>query len=201
MDKKTCTKCEMEKDVTEFSKQEGGKFGVRSICKYCSRIIVSKNTKLHLKERMEYNKQYLADHPGYRAKLRSKKLSSGICPVCNGKLEKNKRMCKQCATEQNLRNKEHRDRLKKIVFEHYGNKCNCVTCDIVEQKFLSIDHIDNNGSKHKDKKGRRLSGEKLYRWIIKNNFPTNLQLLCMNCNFAKGHFGQCPHLEVIKVGD
>jgi hypothetical protein len=31
--------------------------------------------------------------------------------------------------------------------------------------------------------------EEFYRGYPKDNF----QLLCMNCNFAKGHRGECPH--------
>ena len=33
-------------------------------------------------------------------------------------------------------------------------------------------------------------------WIIKNNFPEGFQILCVNCNFAKGmkkNNNQCPH--------
>ena len=36
------------------------------------------------------------------------------------------------------------------------------------------------------------SGEALNRWIIQNNFPKGFQILCQNCNFAKGHYEKCP---------
>lgn len=33
--KKVCSKCKVEKEVSSFHKQKGGKFGVRKICKEC----------------------------------------------------------------------------------------------------------------------------------------------------------------------
>ena len=36
-----------------------------------------------------------------------------------------------------------------------------------------------------------------YRFLIKSGFPTDdYRLLCMNCNFAIGKFGVCPHQVV-----
>jgi hypothetical protein len=32
-------------------------------------------------------------------------------------------------------------------------------------------------------------------WLVQHNFPTGFQILCMNCNFAKGKLGTCPHQE------
>ena len=67
--------------------------------------------------------------------------------------------------------------------------CVCVKCREKEIKFLTIDHIH----------GRRLmghspdlNGKPLYKWIIKNNFPDGLQVMCYNCNIAKGSSKSCP---------
>ncbi len=79
------------------------------------------------------------------------------------------------------------------VLTHYSNgeiKCNC--CGEKEIKFLCIDHINNDGYK-KRKNGRRAAGTELYRLIIKDNFPDTFQVLCHNCNSAKGFYGLCPH--------
>ena len=35
--------------------------------------------------------------------------------------------------------------------------------------------------------------EVLGQWIKKNNFPKGFQILCHNCNVAKGIYGECPH--------
>lgn len=72
------------------------------------------------------------------------------------------------------------------IIEAYGGVCAC--CGENTLEFLTIDHI-NNGVED-----RKKNGGKLYRWLIKNNFPKgNYQILCYNCNCAKGFFGYCPH--------
>lgn len=76
------------------------------------------------------------------------------------------------------------------VLMAYGSRCVC--CGESEPMFLTIDHINNDGATHRRELGIR-SGDKFYAWIIKNNFPSNLQILCFNCNCAKGVYGKCPH--------
>jgi hypothetical protein len=77
------------------------------------------------------------------------------------------------------------------IIKEYGGKCIC--CGENELEFLTIDHINNNGAEER-KITKQGTGGKLYRWLIKNNFPKdNYQLLCYNCNCAKGFFGYCPH--------
>lgn len=90
--------------------------------------------------------------------------------------------------------REYNHNLKKIIYEHYGNKCAC--CGEIEFKFLSIDHINNDGHHNKKRKlGKYKNSWDWYKYIIKNNFPDNLQLLCMNCNFGKRmNDGICPHI-------
>jgi hypothetical protein len=73
------------------------------------------------------------------------------------------------------------------VFNHYGHSCKC--CGETEPNFLQIDHIDGGGNKHRKLIGR----SHLYSWLVKNNYPKGFQVLCTNCNFAKGHYGVCPH--------
>ena len=89
------------------------------------------------------------------------------------------------------KNKQKRFDKKIRVYNHYSNydiKCNC--CGEKEIQFLSIDHINNDGAKHK----KTMEGS-IITWLIKNNFPSGFQILCFNCNFAKGHVEDhiCPH--------
>jgi hypothetical protein len=88
--------------------------------------------------------------------------------------------------------------LKLKVFSYYSGgepKCNC--CGITGIYFLCIDHINDDGNKIRGKK-QTFTGEIFYRWIVKNNFPNDLQVLCYNCNNAK-HWNNniCPH-KIIK---
>lgn len=89
------------------------------------------------------------------------------------------------------KHKERAVAIRMAVLEHYGCKCTC--CGVTEPKFLSIDHIDGGGTEHRKKLG--LSGKAIYYWLIKNNFPPGFQVLCHNCNMAKGLYGVCPHQE------
>ena len=94
----------------------------------------------------------------------------------------------QCNCEK-IKEQKRADRKsnREIVLKHYGSKCSCCGEDM--QEFLSIDHINNDGNKHR----KVVPASTLYRWLIKNNFPKEFQLLCHNCNWAKHLYGECPH--------
>ena len=79
------------------------------------------------------------------------------------------------------------------IFNHYSNGkicCNC--CGENEIGFLSLDHINGGGNEH-----RRKVGKRYYTWVIENNYPEGYQVLCYNCNLAKGFFGKCPHIATV----
>jgi esterase/lipase len=84
-------------------------------------------------------------------------------------------------------NKARRNKIK--IINAYGGVCSCCGEDTIE--FLSIDHINNDGAKHR--KELKILKTTFYQWIINNNYPKGFQVLCMNCNTAKGYYGQCPH--------
>lgn len=72
--------------------------------------------------------------------------------------------------------------------KEYGGCCVC--CGEKSLEFLTIDIIDGENKIHK-KIGY---GADFYRWLYRNDYPKdNFQCLCMNCNFAKGMYGKCPH--------
>jgi hypothetical protein len=83
----------------------------------------------------------------------------------------------------------NRRRMRLAVFAAYGGKCECCGEDTYE--FLTIDHINGGGRRHREEIGG--SGSSIYSWLRRNNFPAGFQILCMNCNFAAGKFGGCPH--------
>jgi hypothetical protein len=83
----------------------------------------------------------------------------------------------------------YRRKRKKLVLEHYGNKCSC--CGETRWEFLCVDHINGGGRKHRESLGG--GGARLYDWLIRHKFPKEFRLLCSNCNEALGHYGYCPH--------
>ena len=85
--------------------------------------------------------------------------------------------------------KKYEAKAKKLVFEHYGKKCAC--CGEENIIFLSMDHINGGGTKH-----RKETGMKTSVWLFKNNFPDGFQTLCFNCNWGKHiNGGICPHQQ------
>lgn len=91
-----------------------------------------------------------------------------------------------------------RAKLRKEVHGAYGDKCQC--CGEQNTKFLTLDHINNDGASHR-KTLTSNGGAALLRWAIKNNYPHSLQLLCYNCNCGRfRNDGVCPH-EVRNVRD
>src|SRR5712692_10341183 len=80
--------------------------------------------------------------------------------------------------------------IRKLVIEHYGGACAC--CGENTWEFLAIDHIAGGGVKHR-RQIKRSSGSSFYAWLYTNKFPEGYQVLCHNCNNAKGFYGHCPH--------
>jgi len=84
--------------------------------------------------------------------------------------------------------REFHRRLRIKSFSHYGNRCLC--CGETRYEFLVIDHINGGGNRHRKEIGK---GGEIYYWLKKNNYPEGFQVLCHNCNMAKGAYGECPH--------
>lgn len=126
----------------------------------------------------------------------NKVLSSTLnnrCKRCNS--DTNEIFCANCKQVLRDQKKKCRQKLKKSVMSHYGGECSC--CGESELAFLTIDHIENNGSEHRKSlpDSKFSTGERFYRWLRDNNYPDGFQVLCMNCNFGKHlNNGVCPHV-------
>ena len=79
------------------------------------------------------------------------------------------------------------DALKMEVLTHYSsdNSPSCIICGEDRLPCLSIDHINNDGAKHRKEIGS--SGKNFYKWLKERNYPEGYQVLCMNCQFLKEH--------------
>jgi hypothetical protein len=89
-------------------------------------------------------------------------------------------------------NKKYRHGLKEEAHRAYGNKCQC--CGETIPEFLTLDHVKNDGKEHREALGHSGRGHGFYLWLKRQGYPKEIvQLLCMNCNWAKGVFGKCPH--------
>lgn len=130
----------------------------------------------------------------------------GLCRGCGSTEEGRKpkdgeRLCEHCKEKKRAyyhRNREvrkdynrkYRERLRDEVFNAYGGAvCSC--CGETHREFLTIDHENGDGADHRREIGR--SAHKLYLWLRNSGFPSGFRVLCMNCNFAYGMHGYCPH--------
>lgn len=167
---KTCNTCNTPKLLSEFSTDRAKKDGKRGSCKPCENTKAREYLKNNHSRVIETKKHYAQkNRPAIYAKHKAYR-------------ERNLEAYK--ATEKAIR---VRVRLK--VIEGYGGRCTC--CGETQVEFLCIDHVNGGGNEQR-RKG--LTATRFYRFLIKNNFPKDAyQLLCHNCNLAKGFYGECPH--------
>jgi hypothetical protein len=86
------------------------------------------------------------------------------------------------------------DSIKKETFAFYGGHCIC--CGEKHIDFLAIDHKNGGGTAHRRSIGIAFSGQRFYRWLKKNGYPNEYQVLCHNCNFSKHlNKGVCAHKQ------
>lgn len=70
--------------------------------------------------------------------------------------------------------------------------CACHGCLCSDIDVLSIDHIDGGGHTHC--KQLKSEGKTFgYQWLKSQGYPFGYRVLCLNCNMARGFYGQCPH--------
>ncbi|MDA8350501.1 MAG: hypothetical protein M0038_17170 [Pseudomonadota bacterium] len=96
--------------------------------------------------------------------------------------------------KQRARGREYWRVLRHKAIMHYGGY-RCACCGESEPKFLTLDHVHNNGSVHRKEIGNRGAG--IFKWLRDHNYPTGFQVLCMNCNHGKAlNGGVCPHKSI-----
>jgi hypothetical protein len=128
--------------------------------------------------------------------LRNGRWLSGACRKCTISTTKAHYQANRAEirVQENAKMREQRKRVKEAVFAAYGGYV-CACCGEREKAFLTLDHIANNGAKHRREecKGRFAAGYQTYWRLVKAGFPIGYQVLCMNCNWGKRMNGVCPH--------
>lgn len=122
------------------------------------------------------------------AKRREIRLNAGLCAYCGKEPYTNGAYCSTCLRKTIDRNiiKQHRQREQ--VINHYGNFCNCCK-KTYPYKYYELDHVNSDGKVHRDELGK--GSTKLIIWVIQNNYPDSIQILCANCHKAKTGYGGC----------
>jgi hypothetical protein len=138
--------------------------------------------------------------------------STGLCTVCRIRRPENPKesRCNQCHARQT---RDARARPYKTVFVRNGKSLRrittlrqqvlrfysrtfiprCACCAEDEQRFLTLDHVNNDG--YKD---RSISTASLYKRLVKLGFPDGYKVLCSNCNSGRAlNGGVCPHVQSV----
>jgi len=93
--------------------------------------------------------------------------------------------------------KDKREAIKMDVFSHYSKKISnsdipiCACCGYNDIRFLTLDHM--HGRKYVSQKEKKLNGIQLWKYIKSQGYPDGYQVMCYNCNLAKGPRKYCPH--------
>jgi hypothetical protein len=192
---KVCNYCKQALLLDQFSPDKRNSDGRQSRCRRC--------VKKTRQERHNMNRSNGLCWCGS-----NKTINSSLCEKHQDMArEHHRRLMKDPVWKKELaiRNKKKHIQLKKECFVAYGGLI-CACCGEKEFQFLTMDHIipvgnisksgpplkENRGLGSKKKPSNR-SGNGLWRWLKKNKYPPGYQVLCWNCNCAKGLFGSCPH--------
>lgn len=90
--------------------------------------------------------------------------------------------CKKCI------GRAYRYKLRLDTLNALGRTCAC--CGETNPNFLTLDHVKNDGSRHRES----FTCQQAMADARRQGYPVhNYQLLCFNCNMAREAYGECPH--------
>jgi hypothetical protein len=181
---RACKTCLIAKPITEFRYNNHGR-NRRWECHDCEVLC----------KRQHYRQNSIrlaAQSKEYKRRLRNE----NKCVRCSKPKIGQTAECSSCAEKSRIEGRYKRLQLKKQALAHYGGEqCSCNGCNASAIEWLTIDHVNGFGEKHREAIGTR-SGFLFYRWLKKNNYPPGFRVLCFNCNCARGAYGYCPHEKV-----
>lgn len=126
--------------------------------------------------------------------VRARRKVLGLCLACGKDRDSTTTLCIVCKSKPYKQGQYKADLRKKHkveVFARYGGAF-CVCCGEDTIAFLSLDHINGDGAKHR----RDVKTHNMYAWLRNNDYPVGFQVLCHNCNHGKHiNKGTCPHQE------
>lgn len=116
-----------------------------------------------------------------------------LCYYCNmiKEIERKRKDHTYSTNKVTIRENRYGRKLKQDVMEAYCNgKPRCQCCGLDNIDGLSIDHM--HGRKQMGHE-RTFRSKVFYQYLKRKKYPKGYQVLCINCNSAKGKLGKCPH--------
>ena len=172
-------------------------------CKTCAKEFIPSNRRLNDPRPSRYcsllcwrkSDELKAILSGFAAEKRV----DGLCYICKVNQVPKRRVsygsgrCLSCdAQHRRLRG----IKMRSMVMRTYsGENPRCACCGEDEERFLTIDHENNDGNIERKKIA---TGHTFYRYLINHGFPKGYQVLCYNCNLGRAkNRNACPHNESI----
>jgi hypothetical protein len=204
----TCKRCLKTFPIEEF---RVGKHGRRiTYCVRCSEMAMTAQRKL-LSAIEEGNKQRIVEGEKVCPRCRAIKdldaFKDGrgyvrrVCVPCREYMtvdarKRRSKWSKEKRAEKYEKINVIKRALRLEVIAAYGGHCKC--CGESTLEFLAIDHVNGDGGAHRrsikeSAKGGDIPAYEFYNWLKNNGYPGGFQILCHNCNVAKGMYGTCPH--------
>jgi hypothetical protein len=96
-------------------------------------------------------------------------------------------LCRAC---ERIRNNRIKLELKIEVLSHYGKdeklQCCWPGCEVNDIDVLTLDHVNDDGAKHRRSKGYGQGGGSFLYWEVRKlDFPKGYQTLCCNHQWKK----------------
>lgn len=159
MERKTCSKCGIEKDSYKFM-ISNQKYHL-SKCKDCYNAEKRNRYKIDVEYRKKLNK--LNKESYYRNIKKRREYDRKRSDV--------------------KYNRNYRKKIKKECFKHYSNgEIECAICKFDNIDALTLDHVNGGGRKMAREigLGSGIGGYRLYLYLRKNGFPKGFRVLCLN---------------------
>lgn len=181
---KTCSDCNLEKDVCKFIKSQKSKDGYNPCCQECLAIkyrewrriksgipkVTKSGTKVCCKCKIEKELKYF-----YKRAFMSDGCNSS-CKKCNNKINRDKWY----------------ELKRKVLLKIIGSdKLECSCCNETWINVLEVDHIYNDGKQERE--ALNIYHDAFYRLVLNMEDVSKYQVLCRNCNWIKfTHGGDIP---------
>jgi hypothetical protein len=167
---KRCTKCAILKDINRFSANKRKPDGRDPHCRECIRARMRNKKARHADERQ--------------------------CRDCGASLAETVtfKRCRRCLDRNDTTQRSRKLRAD-VIHGYGGDSPACACCREQTPAFLTLDHINNGGRAHRRNKGN----QGVYHELRRADYPAGFQILCFNCNIARGLYGSCPHLGASRV--
>lgn len=174
-----CCDCGEVKSITEFHTNDTYKYGVMP---YCKSPCAQRRNQIR---RDSFRETFVPVTEGERCCSKCKRVlpvtEFGARPEVKSGIQSH---CKQCQSD-------YWRVMRMDVLSHYSDAeyPRCACCHESTYEFLTLDHIKGDGAEHR----RQLGTNNVFRLLKRQGYPPGLQVLCWNCNMAKGKGLVCPH--------